>query len=113
MEERHRRIARLALAAAGKFSLALAGGYAIQGRGIGSRPSGDVDLFVNWSCRDDFDDAVSAVAGALETAGMGVEVVARGETVARLLVTDPQGVASRIWSRSRRTGARMSPSCLI
>jgi hypothetical protein len=50
VEERHRRIAQLALAAAGRFSLALAGGYAIQVHGIGSRPSGDVDLFVNWAC---------------------------------------------------------------
>jgi Nucleotidyl transferase AbiEii toxin, Type IV TA system len=89
VEERHRRIAQLALAAAGRFSLALAGGYAIQVHGIGSRPSGDVDLFVNWACRDDFDDAVSAVTGALEKAGMKVEVVARAETFARLLVTDP------------------------
>ena len=48
-----------------------------------------MDLFVNWACRDDFDDAVSAVTGALEKAGMKVEVVARGETFARLLVTDP------------------------
>lgn len=88
MEERHRRIAQLALAAAGKFSLALAGGYAIQVHGIGARPSG-VDLFVNWACRDDFDDAVNAVTGALEAAGMKVEVVARGETFVRLLVTDP------------------------
>jgi hypothetical protein len=32
---------------------------------------------------------VTAVTGALEKAGMKVEVVARGETFARLLVTDP------------------------
>ena len=66
MEERHRKIAQVALAAAGKFSLALAGGYAIQAHGIRSRPSGDVDMFVNWACRDDFGDAMNAVVGALE-----------------------------------------------
>jgi len=43
VEESHRKIAQLALNAAGKFSLALACGYAIQAHGIGSRPSGDVD----------------------------------------------------------------------
>jgi hypothetical protein len=91
VEERHRNIAQVALAAAGKFSLALAGGYAIQAHGIGSRPSGDVDLFVNWACRDDFDDAVTAVIGALEAEGMEVTVVARAGTFARLLVTDPAG----------------------
>jgi hypothetical protein len=89
VEERHRKIARVALSAAGKFSLALAGGYAIQEHGIGSRPSGDVDLFVNWACRDDFDDAVNAVIAALEAEGMEVTVVARAGTFARLLVTDP------------------------
>jgi hypothetical protein len=89
VEEHHRQIAEIALAAAGKYSLALAGGYAIQAHGIGSRPSGDVDLFLNWARRDDFDDAVGAVIGALEQHGMKVTVVARDETFARLLVADP------------------------
>lgn len=71
MEEGHRKIARVALAAAGKFSLALAGGYVIQAHGIGSRPSGDVDMFVNWACRDDFDDAVNAVIGRAGSRGNG------------------------------------------
>lgn len=48
MEDRHRRIAQIALAAAGQYSLALAGGYAVQAHGIGQRPSGDVDLFLAW-----------------------------------------------------------------
>jgi hypothetical protein len=33
MEDRHRKIAEIALSAAGRFSLALAGGYAIQAHG--------------------------------------------------------------------------------
>jgi hypothetical protein len=89
VEERHRKIAQVALAAAGQFSLALAGGYAIQAHGFGSRPSGDVDLFVNWTCRDEFGEAVNAVVTALEAEGQEVAVVARAETFARLLVTDP------------------------
>lgn len=89
MEEHHRRIAEIALAAAGGFSLALAGGYAIQAHGIGRRPSGDVDLFVNWAHRDDFDAAVDTVISALQKHEMHVTVVARDQTFARLLVTDP------------------------
>jgi hypothetical protein len=48
-----------------------------------------VNLFLNWARRDDFDDAVDAVIGALEEQGMKVTVVARDETFARLLVADP------------------------
>jgi hypothetical protein len=89
VEDHHRKIAKIALSAAGKYSLALAGGYAIQAHGIGSRLSGDVDLFVNWARREDFDDAVDAVTSALQAEGMEVTVVARDQTFARLLVTDP------------------------
>lgn len=89
MEEHHRRIAKIALSAAGKYSLALAGGYAIQAHGIGSRPSGDVDLFTNWARRDEFDDTLDAVTSALEAAGMAVSIVARAETFARLMVSSP------------------------
>jgi hypothetical protein len=48
MEARHRVLAEIALAAAGSYGLALAGGYAVRAHGIGSRPSGDVDLFTDW-----------------------------------------------------------------
>jgi hypothetical protein len=91
MEKRHRKIAEIALSAAGRFSLALAGGYAIRAHGIGSRPSGDVDLFMDWSRRSDFDDAVREVTNALNEAGMNVYVIARGETFARLMVTGQAG----------------------
>lgn len=91
MQEQHREIARIALSAGGRFSLALAGGYAVEAHGMGSRLSGDVDLFLDWSRRGDFASMLSAVTGALEGAGMKVEVVARGETFARLLVTTQTG----------------------
>jgi hypothetical protein len=99
VEEHHRRIAEIALSAAGKYSLALAGGYAIQAHGIGSRPSGDVDLFLNWGRRDDFDDAVDTVIRALEAQGLRITVVARDETFARPLVADPAPTASPTRSR--------------
>lgn len=91
MQERHREIARIALSAGGQYGLALAGGYAVEAHGMGTRPSGDVDLFLDWGRRGDFDAMVSAVTGALETAGMKVGVVARAETFARLLVKPQAG----------------------
>lgn len=48
MEPRHRAIAEIALAAAASYGLALAGGYAVRAHGMGSRRSGDVDLFTDW-----------------------------------------------------------------
>jgi nucleotidyltransferase AbiEii toxin of type IV toxin-antitoxin system len=86
VEERHRKIAEVALLAAGQYSLALAGGYAVAVHGMGSRPSGDVDLFLDWSRRGEFDQAVTAVITSFKAAGMETTVVARGETFARLLV---------------------------
>ena len=89
MEEHHRRIAEIALSAGERYSLALAGGYAIQAHGIGTRPSGDVDLFLDWRRRGEFGDAVAAVIEALREAGLEVSVIARGETFARLLISSP------------------------
>ncbi|GAA2596063.1 hypothetical protein GCM10010435_89010 [Winogradskya consettensis] len=49
MDPRHRRLAAIALeAAGGEHGLALAGGYAVRMHGMGDRPSGDVDLFTDW-----------------------------------------------------------------
>ncbi len=68
MHERHREIARIALSAGGRYGLALAGGYAVEDHGMGTWPSGDVDLFLDWGRRGDFGAVVTAVIGALETA---------------------------------------------
>jgi hypothetical protein len=54
VKERHRHIATTALAVAGKYGLALAGGYAVHVHGMGSRPSEDVDLFADWQQRADW-----------------------------------------------------------
>lgn len=89
MEEHHRRIAEIALSAGERYGLALARGYAIQAHGIGTRPSGDVDLFLDWRRRGEFGDAVAAVIDALGEAGLEVAVIARGETFARLLISSP------------------------
>jgi len=88
MDQRHRLLAEIALQAAGNdYGLALAGGYAVRAHGIGDRPSGDVDLFTDWQRRADFPAVADLVIKALTDNGFVVEVDARAETFARLLVT--------------------------
>jgi hypothetical protein len=88
MEPRHRHIAEIALSAGGRYSLALAGGYAVRAHGMGSRPSGDVDLFLDWGHRGEFPEALEAVTAALREKGYTVELVMRAETFARLLIAE-------------------------
>jgi hypothetical protein len=88
MDPRHRQLARIALQAAGRdYGLALAGGYAVRAHGIGDRPSGDVDLFTDWQRRPDFPAVADLVIKALTDNGFLVEIDARAETFARLIVT--------------------------
>jgi hypothetical protein len=89
MEPRHERIARIALAAGGRYGLALAGGYAVSAHGMGSRPSGDVDLFTSWQRRGEFPELAAAVIAALESAGYKATVIMSAETFTRLILTDP------------------------
>jgi hypothetical protein len=89
MEPRHERIARIALAAGGRYGLALAGGYAVSAHGMGSRPSGDVDLFTSWQRRGEFPELAAAVIAALESAGYKATVIMSAETFRRLILTDP------------------------
>ncbi|NUS43452.1 MAG: nucleotidyl transferase AbiEii/AbiGii toxin family protein [Mycobacteriaceae bacterium] len=86
MEPRHRRLTEIALSVAGEHGFALAGGYAIRAHGMGSRPSGDVDLFTDWHRRADFPGAVKAVITALEQHEYTVTAAMTSETFARLLV---------------------------
>ncbi|MFF3443538.1 nucleotidyl transferase AbiEii/AbiGii toxin family protein [Streptosporangium sp. NPDC002721] len=60
MDDYHRRLARIALEAAGEHGFALAGGYAVQAYGVLQRPSEDIDLFTS-SVRNDFVDGVTKV----------------------------------------------------
>lgn len=96
MEPRHERIARIALAAGARYGLALAGGYAVAAHGIGSRPSGDVDLFTSWQHRNEFPELTAAVLAALEAAGYKASVLMSAETFARLTVTDPDGIEENV-----------------
>jgi hypothetical protein len=97
MEPRHERIAKIALAAGARYGLALAGGYAVSAHGMGTRPSGDVDLFTSWQHRDEFPELATEVIAALESAGYVVSVPQRAETFVRLTVTDPvAGTAEKV-----------------
>ena len=93
MEPQHERIARIALAAGGRYGLALAGGYAVSAHGMGNRPSGDVDLFTSWQRRGEFPELTAAVVAALEVAGYKVSVIMSAETFTRLTLASPEGGA--------------------
>ena len=54
---------------------------------MGDRPSGDVDLFTDWQRRADFPAVAELVIKALSDNGFGVDIDARAETFARLLIT--------------------------
>lgn len=67
----HRRVARIALQAARRYGVALAGGNALQVHGLVDRYTEDVDLFTDQE--DTFRDAAAAVETALRAAGFTPE----------------------------------------
>jgi nucleotidyltransferase AbiEii toxin of type IV toxin-antitoxin system len=74
LDERHRDIARIALATAGrKYGVAFAGGGALQVHDVSARRTQDVDLFVRKA--RNVAKAASVIADALERAGYRVEAV--------------------------------------
>jgi hypothetical protein len=60
---------------------------------MGSRPSGDVDLFTSWQHRGEFTELTATVIAALEVAGYKVSVIVSAETFTRLTLTSPEGGA--------------------
>jgi hypothetical protein len=96
----HRRVAAVALAAAGQHGFALGGGNALLAHGVISRPTQDVDLFT------DQEHGVEAAAGAVEAAlrnagfeperqdqaaGLADMFPGMGEGLAEWMVTAPGG----------------------
>lgn len=74
LDARHRDIARIALAAAGRrYGVAFAGGGALQVHDVSARRTQDVDLFVRKA--RNVVKAAGVIAGALERAGYRVEAV--------------------------------------
>lgn len=87
MDEFHLRLARIGLATASRYGLALAGGYAVNVHGFISRPSADVDLF--GALDTDLDAATAAVISAYQAAGLVVDVEHTSRYYVRLMVVDP------------------------
>jgi hypothetical protein len=86
----HLRIARAVLRAAEPFGFALGGGYALQAHRITDRPSADIDGYASVMDSSVFDGAEAAVVGALDAAGLAVDVVKRDSWFRALLVSDPE-----------------------
>jgi hypothetical protein len=87
MDPFHKRLARVALDAAGSFGFALAGGYAVQAHGFLSRMSADVDLFAAASAESDIAQAVGVVIAAYQQEGLQVETEVQSTSFARLEVS--------------------------
>jgi Nucleotidyl transferase AbiEii toxin, Type IV TA system len=97
MDELHERLARVALAGAGRYGFCLAGGYAVQAHGFVERPSEDVDLFTTASAEGQFPEALAAVVRALEADGLRVSTTIGNAAFARLQVIDPAtGAAAKV-----------------
>jgi hypothetical protein len=88
VDPHHSRITQIALAVAADYGFALAGGYAVSAHGMGQRLSGDVDLFMDWQRRGDFQQAVDAVIDTLESHQYAATATVRNETFARLQLDD-------------------------
>jgi hypothetical protein len=96
MDPLHMRLARVGLEAAADHGFVLAGGYAVQAHGFLRRISDDVDLFTDQLDPAAFDTAVHAVRDAYAGSGLTVEVTKRGDTFARLLITDESGRTTKV-----------------
>lgn len=99
----HRRVARIALAAARRYGVALAGGNALQAHGVIDRYTEDVDLFTDQE--GSFPAAAAAVETALRdarlvprrldtTGGLGDIWDGMGEGLAEWQVTGDDGAAT-------------------
>jgi hypothetical protein len=85
----HDRLARVGLAAISQYGFVLAGGYALSANGIGNRPSADVDLFTRELSVESFSQAVDSLLAAVESDGLTVAILTRGELFLDVSVSDP------------------------
>lgn len=88
LDDRHRDIARIALAAAGrKYGVAFAGGGALQIHDVSNRRTQDVDLFVRNA--GNVGKAARVIVEALGRAGCAVEVTSADDGLWELEVYPP------------------------
>jgi hypothetical protein len=104
IDDRHRDIARIALAAAGrKYEVAFAGGGALQVHDVTTRRTQDIDLFVRKA--RNVPRAAGVIAGALEHVGYRVGPPVADERIAREL---PPG-KTPAWVRKALAGWPRQP----
>ncbi|WP_432880888.1 nucleotidyl transferase AbiEii/AbiGii toxin family protein [Kribbella sp. CA-245084] len=82
------KLATIGLKALTAHGFVLAGGYALQAHGYGTRESDDIDLFTNDLDPAHFAESVDRLATAYRRAGLEVEVARQVATFARIVVTD-------------------------
>jgi hypothetical protein len=80
------KLATIGLETLAAHGFVLAGGYALQAHGYGSRESDDIDLFTNVMDPESFAAAVDQLVSAYEANGLKVEVSRRAPLFARLVV---------------------------
>ena len=91
-QEEQRRIARLALDAAGDDAgFVLAGSGAIREHGLIDRPTEDVDLFTVEQAQARFGASIDQIVAALRAVGYSVETRRRQDAFAQLTVVSSQG----------------------
>lgn len=79
----------------------LAGGYALQAHGYGTRESDDIDLFTNVMDAENFAAAVDQLVSAYDASGFSVEVARRAPLFARLVVDSAAKVDLGVDHRQR------------
>ncbi|MFI5697389.1 nucleotidyl transferase AbiEii/AbiGii toxin family protein [Kribbella sp. NPDC051586] len=80
------KLATLGLQALAPHGFVLAGGYALQTHGYGTRESDDIDLFTNNLDPENFAQAVDHLVTAYQAARLTIEVTRRAPLFARLVV---------------------------
>jgi hypothetical protein len=95
------KLATLGLEALADYGFVLAGGYALQAHGYGTRESDDIDLFTNVLDTDNFTRAVDSLVAAYEADDLAVEVARRAPLFARLVVDSTAKVDLGVDHRQR------------
>ncbi|WUJ72249.1 nucleotidyl transferase AbiEii/AbiGii toxin family protein [Kribbella soli] len=89
------KLATIGLEALAAYGFVLAGGYALQVHGYGTRESDDIDLFTNVLDPENFTEAVEQLVTAYRASGLTIEVARQVSTFARLVVMDDDGTTAK------------------
>lgn len=95
------KLATIGLEALANYGFVLAGGYALQAHGYGTRESDDIDLFTNVLDTENFTRAADDLVAAYRSSGLTVEVARRAPLFARLVVDSAAKVDLGVDHRQR------------